>query len=170
MAPARGMLDKNGYTLIHKPASMYPPPPTTHGRTHAHESPHPRARQQNTHIRTHASSETNMQYLSLFHGKNDSRTRLDVTLYVHFLSCVLLNLVVHREITTPKKVKIKSKSKVREIKSLPILRLINKSNIFLLGLTGPKKQVLQTFLRLRMEQIFSSKHSVFNFILNTDSG
>ena len=42
-----------------------------------------------THARTHsrAHTQTNMSYLLLFHGNNDSRTRLSVTLYVHCLSC-----------------------------------------------------------------------------------
>jgi hypothetical protein len=56
-----------------------------HARRHTHT--HPRIR---PHARAHARIHTNMQYLLLLHGKNDSRTRLNVTLYVHCLSCLLL--------------------------------------------------------------------------------
>jgi hypothetical protein len=49
-----------------------------------------------THAHTHArpSTHTNMQYLLLFHSNNDSWTRLDVTLYVHCLSCYFLRIIV----------------------------------------------------------------------------
>jgi hypothetical protein len=61
----RCMLDKQGYTHMHaltRPA-----------------------------IRTHASTRArayvqNMQYFLLIHGNNDSRMRLDFTLYIHCLS------------------------------------------------------------------------------------
>ena len=39
--------------------------------------------QMNAHTRTHARTD---QYLLLFHGNNDSRTRVNVTLFVHCLS------------------------------------------------------------------------------------
>jgi hypothetical protein len=36
---------------------------------------------------THTHTQTNVSYLLLFHGNIDLRTRLNVTLYVHCLSC-----------------------------------------------------------------------------------
>jgi hypothetical protein len=43
------------------------------------------------HARTH--KQTNKYYLLLLHGNTDSRTRLDVTLHVHCLSCIILKEV-----------------------------------------------------------------------------
>jgi hypothetical protein len=63
MAHASCLLDKKGYM-------------------HARACTRPLAR---AHV--HAHTQTNMEYLLLFHGNNDSRTRLNVTLYVHCLSC-----------------------------------------------------------------------------------
>jgi hypothetical protein len=40
-----------------------------------------------THARARMNTQTNKLYLFLFHGNNDSRTRLIVTLYVHCPSC-----------------------------------------------------------------------------------
>jgi hypothetical protein len=45
---------------------------------------------------THA--QTNVWYLLLFYGNNDSRTRLNVTLYVRFLSCSLYTLVYFQQL------------------------------------------------------------------------
>jgi hypothetical protein len=62
-----------GIARLHACMRMYTPtrPGTyTHSRTHAH-----------------AYTQINMYYLLLFHGNNDSRTRLDVMLYVHCVSC-----------------------------------------------------------------------------------
>ena len=49
-----------------------------HAYAHAHVPRHP-------HIHTH--TQTNMLYLLLFHSNNDSGTRLNITLYIHCLSC-----------------------------------------------------------------------------------
>ena len=51
---------------------------------HARVSICPRAR---AHACTRAHTQTNMEYLPLFHSNNDSRTHLSVTLYVHCQSC-----------------------------------------------------------------------------------
>ena len=56
------------------------------GYMHARACTRPRARAQLCTC-AHAHTRTNMQYLLLFHGNNDSRTRLSVTLYVHCLCC-----------------------------------------------------------------------------------
>ena len=52
--------------------------------TYAHAQAHAPGYPHTTHARTH--TQTNTQYLLLFHGKNDSRTHLSVTLYVHGFS------------------------------------------------------------------------------------
>ena len=41
--------------------------------------------------RTHTQTNIRIYYLLLFHGKNDSRTRLSVKLYVDCLSCLVSN-------------------------------------------------------------------------------
>ena len=47
-----------------------------------------------TNARAHPHTHTNMQYILLSHGSNDSRTRLIVMLYVQYLSCWMLNFLV----------------------------------------------------------------------------
>jgi hypothetical protein len=54
--------------------------------THVRVSTRPRSRA-TTHARTRAHTQTSTYYLLLFHGNNDSRTRLIVKLYVYCLSC-----------------------------------------------------------------------------------
>ena len=54
-----------------------------HAHAHAHAAGHAR-----THARTHTHTHTHKSiYFLLFHGKNDSWTRLIFTLYIHFVSC-----------------------------------------------------------------------------------
>ena len=56
------------------------------GYMHACAFTCPRSRaHKRTLARTHAHTHTRMQYLLLFNSKNNSRTRLSVTLYVHCL-------------------------------------------------------------------------------------
>lgn len=57
-------------------------------REHAHARPRARA-PTHVHARFHerARTKTNLQCVLLFHYKNNSRTHLSVTLYVHRLSC-----------------------------------------------------------------------------------
>ena len=71
MAHIRCMLRKLGYMLAQA---------CTRPRARAHARTRARA---HTHTHTH----TNMQCLLLFHGSNDSRTRLNITLYIHCLPC-----------------------------------------------------------------------------------
>jgi hypothetical protein len=60
---------------------------------------------------THPHTHTNMSYLLLFHARNDSPTRLNVTLYAHRLSfsqahqaagCHLCRLYIRRHSTFPR--------------------------------------------------------------------
>jgi hypothetical protein len=59
----------------------------------AHSHAHAQAR---AHARTH---NTNMYYLLLFHGNNDSRTLLNITLYVHCLACLYMSWYHWRIVT-----------------------------------------------------------------------
>ena len=59
----------------------------TQAHAHAHVTGHTYARTR-VHARTHARTHSNIQYVLLFHGNNDSRTRLNITLFVHCLSCL----------------------------------------------------------------------------------
>jgi hypothetical protein len=55
--------------LMHTPTR-----PSAHARAHTH---------------THTHTEIYVEYLLLYHGNNDSRTCLIVTLYVHCLYCLV---------------------------------------------------------------------------------
>ena len=74
MVHTRCMLDKRGYTRAR--AFTHP-----HFRSPTHAP---------MHARTPTQTNTRMEHFLLFDDKNNSRTRLIVTLYVHCLSCFVL--------------------------------------------------------------------------------
>jgi hypothetical protein len=60
-----------------------------HTRMHMHTRPGT-----HMHARARRHTQTNKQYLFLFHSNNDARKRLSVTLYVHCPLCYDLVLIV----------------------------------------------------------------------------